>query len=89
MALHPVPFSPTQVQLLGAGGGGGATWADSQSWTLEVIAVSFFSRFKLFSSMFVFHPISPLGSEFLEGKDSVSAFFPTHLQLPVSVLSAQ
>ena len=47
------------------------------------------SLFKLFSSMFVFHPISPLGSEFLEGKDSVSAFFPTRLQLPVSVLSAQ
>lgn len=36
--------------------------------------------------MFVFHPISLLGSEFLEGKDSVSAFFPTLLQLPVSVL---
>lgn len=39
--------------------------------------------------MFVFHPISPLGSEFLESKDSVSAFFATRLQLPVSVLSAQ
>lgn len=39
--------------------------------------------------MFVFHPISPLGGEFLEGIDNVSTFFPTGLQLTVVVLGAQ
>lgn len=38
---------------------------------------------------FVFHPISPLRGKLLEGECNVTAFFPTCLQLPVSVLGAQ
>ena len=56
---------------------------------LQSLVFDSFLFFKLFSSLFVFHPISPLGGEFLEGKYNVTAVFPTCLQLPVAVLGTQ